>query len=135
MIKPDTKAITEALSYMAKGEKYVAKDKTLSWVPATISEEKVQTFIQCVKEAYDQGSPEIDFEGTIYEVEFVKEGGEIRIAPGFAGKTNVTLNEQIIGSFHDVKQAKVFATYKEHALKTAPKKPFANTMVSSVRAI
>lgn len=134
-LRKDIAAITDALSYMAQGKAYIRRDYTISWVPETISEEKAPAFIQAVRTAYEQDQTEMIFEDTKYEVQFVAEKHDLRIKPGFAGKTNVVLNEQIVKSFSDMRQAKVFYAFQEHALKTAPKKPFANTVVASVRVL
>lgn len=127
--------MTAALQQIKDGEKFTKVDKDLAWVPDSISEEHVQTFVEAVKSAYESDTTEFEFDGNKFEVEFVAEKRDLRLKPGFNGRTDVILNEQIIRSFNEVRQAKVFYTHLEHKMKNDPKKPFAKTLVKKVSSI
>ena len=127
--------MTAAMQQVKAGEKFKVVDKELAWVPKTISEEKVQTFVEAVKSAYESDITEFEFDGNKFEVEFVAEKKDLRLKPGFNGRTDIILNEQIVRSFNEIRQAKVFYTHLENKLKTDPKKAFAKTSVKSVKPL
>ena len=127
--------MTAALQQIKDGEKFTKVDKDLAWVPESITEEQVGSFVEAVKSAYDADSTEVEFGGAKFSVEFIAEKKELRMKPGYAGRTDIMLNEQIVRSFNEVRQAKVFYTHLEHKIKNDPKKPFAKTLVKKVTSI
>lgn len=127
--------MTAAMQQIKDGEEFTTVDRELAWVPESIAKEEVQSFVEAVKSAYEADSTEVEFGGNKFEVEFVAERKELKLKPGFNGRTDVILNEQIIRSFQEVRQAKVFYTHLEHKVKNDPKKPFAKTLVKKVNSI
>ena len=127
--------MSAAVEQIKNGEKFTKVDRDLAWVPSNITEEHVEPFLEAVKSTYESDSTEFEFAGQKFEVEFVPERKDLRLKPGFNGRTDVMLNEQIIRSFNEVRQAKVFYTHLEHKIKNDPKKPFEKTLVKKVTSI
>lgn len=127
--------MTEAMSKVRQGEKFVSTDRELAWVPQSIEESKVSSFVAAVKSAYELNETKVEFDGKEYQVEFVAERSEWSMKPGKNGKFDVALNEQVMRSFHEVRQAKVYLVNKQHEMNNASKKAFAKTSVKSVKPL
>lgn len=128
----EKRAMQEALGMVARGEKYVPKNKELAWLPEQVSAEERDTFTQAVKEAYESDASEFQYDGKTFSASFVKEDKTIRMKSGFGGKIGVYLGEQMVKSFADTRQAKVYMTYLESATKNESKKPFSIKLIERV---
>ena len=124
--------MTAAMDQIRNGDKFVSVDKELAWVPETIEESKVQAFVGAVKSAYTSGETTVEFDDATYKVDFFVERKDFSMKPGRNGQFDVVLNEKVIRSFHEGRQAKVYLINKQHELNNAPKKAFSNSLVKSV---
>ena len=124
--------MTAAMDQVRNGEKFVSTNKELAWVPETIEESKVQAFVGAVKSAYTSGETTVEFDDATYKVDFFVERKDFSMKPGRNGQFDVVLNEKVIRSFHEGRQAKVYLINKQHELNNAPKKAFSNSLVKSV---
>jgi hypothetical protein len=127
--------MTAAMNQVRSGDKFVSVNRELTWVPETITESKVQTFVEAVKSAYASDETTVEFDGTTYQVDFVVERKDFSMKPGRNGQFDVVLNEQVLRSFQDNRQAKVYLVTKQHDMNTAPKKAFNNSLVKSVKPL
>jgi len=127
--------MTAAMEQVRNGDKFISVDKELAWVPTSIEESKVQAFVEAVKSAYELNETLVEFDDASYKVEFVKERNNFSLKPGHNGKFDVALNEQVIRSFQEVRQAKVYLANKQHEMNNAPKKAFTKTSVVSVKPL
>lgn len=127
--------MTAAMDQVRNGEKFVSTNKELAWVPETIEESKVQAFVEAVKSAYSSDETTVDFDGSTYKVDFVAERKDFSMKPGRNGQFDVVLNENVIRSFQEGRQAKVYLINKQHELNSAPKKAFSNSLVKSVTSL
>jgi hypothetical protein len=127
--------MTAAMDQIRSGEKFVSVNRELAWVPKNIEESKVQTFVEAVKSAYNSGETSVEFDDATYQVEFVAERNDWSLKPGIYGRFDVALNEQVVRTFREVRQAKVFLVQKQHDSNHAPKKAFENSLVKSVKSL
>jgi|TARA_B110000971_G_scaffold47738_1_gene47815 hypothetical protein len=127
--------MTAAMNQVRSGDKFVSVNRELTWVPETITESKVQTFVEAVKSAYASDETTVEFDGTTYQVDFVVERKDFSMKPGRNGQFDVVLNEQVLRSFQDNRQAKVYLVTKQHDLNGAPKKTFNNSLVKSIKTL
>ena len=127
--------MTAAMNQVRSGDKFVSVNRELTWVPETITESKVQTFVEAVKSAYASDETTVEFDGTTYQVDFVVERKDFSMKPGRNGQFDVVLNEQVLRTFQDNRQAKVYLVTKQHDMNTAPKKAFNNSLVKSVKPL
>jgi len=127
--------MTAAMNQVRSGDKFVSVNRELTWVPQTITESKVQTFVEAVKSAYASDETTVEFDGTTYQVDFVVERKDFSMKPGRNGQFDVVLNEQVLRTFQDNRQAKVYLVTKQHDMNTAPKKAFNNSLVKSVKPL
>ena len=124
--------MTAAMDQIRNGDKFVSVDKELAWVPETIEESKVQAFVEAVKSAYSSDETTVEFDDATYKVDFVAERKDFSMKPGRNGQFDVVLNEKVIRSFQEGRQAKVYLINKQHELNNAAKKAFSNSLVKSV---
>jgi len=131
--KSEVKLMSKTLSGMVNGEKFTPK--LIPWIPSTIEESKIPTFIQAVKSAYEINKSEIDFDGSKFEVSFVKEENKLTYKPGIRGRFDIMLNEQRITSFTDLMKAKVFIATRQPVVDNSTKKSFTNSTVKSIKTL
>lgn len=128
--------IRAALDDMAEGKVKVSGLKdSIKWIPSDVSEEDASKFVSSIKESYDNGTDTVKFSDKEYKIQYVKEDKTISIKPGIYGKTSVLLGEQVVKTFTDARQARVFAIHLEKSEKQKQKPKFQTSLVKSITSV
>ena len=127
----ELKNIREAMQMVSEGKTLEKKTpSTPSWIPESIDDKN--TFVQCVKEAYESGAKTFEYSDITYTVEFVKEDRTVSVKPGLYGKTNVLVGSRVIKSFTETRKARVYSAYLQEHVKNMQKPAFDMQLVKSV---